>query len=307
MHLELSEESAWASGVAARLRVLQANGSEAPAATQQEFITEELERALKEVVPSKRNAFLLALGGHFPAWLVAPAGDQVSAAKAEIIEDTPERRLESLLQVAPELTPEQRLKFAAKLKAAGFVVVEESKALPAAPELEKALGGSLPQLDAERAVKLLALTSSFALTLEQLVWNLWKQIAQKSMVRRDSGPASDMRLLMRRYVAGDSEVSAQQINQIIEQSRKLTAGLLMAMGGVGPEFAKKFQERFVPHEIEELARIEKKVMETLEKACWRKYGEIYKDFGSEAAIDSLIEEAVVRYAEKVMRGQQTSA
>lgn len=307
MHFDLSEESAWAKGTAARLRVLQANGSETPAATQQEFIAEELERALKEVIPSKRKLFLQTLGGHFPAWLVAPAGLQVTAAKAEIIEDTPERRLESLLQTAPNLTAQQRLEFSAKLKAAGFVVVEQRGALNSGPELEKALGGDLAELDAERAVKLLALTTAFALTLEQLVWNLWKQIAQRSMVRRDSGPANDTRVLIRRYLSGDSEVSSQQINQIIEQSRKLTAGLLMSMGGVGPEFAKKFQERFGPQEIEELARIDKKFSESLAQACWRKYGELYKDFGNDMAIDSLIEEAVVRYAEKVMRGQQPNA
>jgi hypothetical protein len=306
MHFDLSEESAWASGMAARLRVLQANSSDAAGGAQQEFISEELERALKEVVPSKRKLFLQALGEHFPAWLVAPAGNQVSVAKPEIVEDTPERRLEALLQVAPDLTVEERLRYAAKLKAAGFTVAERGGSLPSSPELEKALGGNLPQLEAERALKLLALTTAFALTLEQLVWNLWKQIAQRSTIKRESGPANDLRLLMRRYVAGESEISAQQINQLIEQSRRLTAGLLMAMGGAGPEFAKKFQERFAPNEIEELARLEKKFSQSIENVCWKKYGELYKDFGSEAAIDSLIEEAVVLYAERVMRGQQAS-
>lgn len=305
MQFDLSEEAAWAGGTAGRLRVLQANCSEAPPRTQQEFIAEELTRALKDVVPSKRKLFLETLGGQFPAWLVAPVGAQVTAARAEIVEDTPERRLESLLQIAPHLTEQQQADFAGRLKAAGIAVVELSAYHQATPEMEKALSGKISKVDGDRALKLLALTTAFALTVDQLVWNMWKQMAQKSVIRRDASAANEIRALMRRYVEGDPEVSSQQISQLIDQSRKLTAGLLMAMGGAGLEFAKKFQEKFVPDEIRQLAELERKFTESIEKVCWKKYGEVYKDFGNEAAIDNLIQEAVVRYAEKVMRGQQT--
>ena len=307
MQANLSEEAVWASGMAARLRVLQANGSETAPSVQQEFIAEELERALKEVVPSKRKLFLQTLGDRFPAWLVAPSASQAVSTKAEIIEDTPERRLESLLQVAPKLSEDQRRDFAGKLKAAGFSVVEHSGSLEATPELQKALGGDVPQLDGDRAVKLLILSASFALTIEQLVWNVWKQIAPRSVVRRDGGPANDIRVLMRRYLAGDSEVSSQQIGQIIEQTRKLTAGLLMAMGGTGREFATSFQRRFAPQEITQLAEIEKKFTEAIEKACWRKYGELFHEFGDTGAIDNLVQETVVRIVERSLAPRQANA
>ncbi|HWN96917.1 MAG TPA: hypothetical protein VNT99_17950 [Methylomirabilota bacterium] len=306
MHTSLSEEVVWANGLAARLRVLQANGSDTAATVQQEFIAEELERALKEVVPSKRKVFLQTLADRFPAWHVAALPGDAVTARAEIVEDTPERRLESLVQIASELTEKQKADFTHKLKAAGFVVVERTGTFQVTEELQKVFGKELSNLDADRALKLLILTASFALSAEKLVWKLWKEIGERSNIRRDASPATDMTLLMRRYLGGDSEVSSQQINQLVEQSRKLTAGLLMALGGVGPEFAKKFQEKFVPNEIEALAQIEKKFAESIEKACWRKYGELYNDFGNDVAIDNLIKEAVVRYVIKIM-GQKAAA
>src|SRR6266436_5257195 len=54
MEAHFTEESVWASGLAARLRLIQATFADDAAETRQNYITEEIERALKDVVPSKR-------------------------------------------------------------------------------------------------------------------------------------------------------------------------------------------------------------------------------------------------------------
>jgi hypothetical protein len=295
----LSEETRWASGMAARLRVLQANGSEAAPGQQQEFMAEELERGLKEVVPSKRRAFLQALADRFPVWQMAALTAQGPAVTPDIVEDTPERRLEALLQIAGKLSSEERTEFSARLMSAGFAIGHSSGALQSTPELQKALGATDGELNGDRAVKLLAITAGLGLMIDQVVWNVWKQLAPKTNVART---ASDVRALMRRYLAGDSEVSSQQISQALEQSRRLTASLLMSVGGAGRTFAKKQQERFSPQEITELAKMEKKAWEALDKRCWEKYVELFREFGDEAAIDGEIQQSIAKYAEQVMQG-----
>ena len=66
MHSHLSEESLWAQGLAARLRLLQATFADDPAGTRQDYISEEITRALEGVNPARKKAYLSALGELFP-------------------------------------------------------------------------------------------------------------------------------------------------------------------------------------------------------------------------------------------------
>src|SRR6266705_3536082 len=72
MESYLSEESLWASGLASRLRLIQTNFADDSPATRQNYIAEEIDRALKAVVPSKRKSYLGALAERFPAWQAGP-------------------------------------------------------------------------------------------------------------------------------------------------------------------------------------------------------------------------------------------
>ena len=56
----LTEEAMWASGLASRLKLLQANFADDAPATRQNYITEEIDRALKSVVPARRKLHLQA-------------------------------------------------------------------------------------------------------------------------------------------------------------------------------------------------------------------------------------------------------
>src|SRR6266699_12913 len=88
----LTEEALWASGLASRLKLLQANFADDAPATRQSYLTEEIDRALKNVVPAKRKLYLQALAERFPAWqaaqsalLPAPSTATVPEAPSEVL------------------------------------------------------------------------------------------------------------------------------------------------------------------------------------------------------------------------------
>src|SRR5882672_2995233 len=68
MESYLSEEALWASGLASRLRLIQANFADDPSSVRQGYIIEEIERALKPVSPTRKEVYLEALKERFPGW-----------------------------------------------------------------------------------------------------------------------------------------------------------------------------------------------------------------------------------------------
>ncbi|MDB6122851.1 MAG: hypothetical protein JWQ71_1844 [Pedosphaera sp.] len=293
----------WASGLASRLRLVQANFADDAAPTRQNFIAEEIERALKGVVPSKRKVYLSALSEKFPAWQQSTfSPSPVAAPTAAPVQETPEVLLQKLLAVAPSLSPESKTEFARKLQQAGLAVTQNNGGgfpeLP--PELQKRLG--LPpgkQPDPERALKMLVALSELTLALDQLVWALWKQMAPKSNFRKEA----EFGKLAGPYLGGDAEVSTQLLNQPLERTRKLIAGLLGAVGRASSTYAKKHTARFAPEVIEDWAKIEKKWSESLEQVCWRKYVQHAKEHATEPAIENEIQEAIAKAAENLIMGR----
>ena len=67
MESHLSEEALWASGLASRLRLIQANFADDPSSVRQGYLLEEIERALKPVSPTRRKNYLDSLAERFPA------------------------------------------------------------------------------------------------------------------------------------------------------------------------------------------------------------------------------------------------
>src|SRR6266536_755966 len=105
MESHLSEEGLWASGLAARLRLLQATCADDPPSVRQGYMTEEIERALKPITPSRRKAYLDSLAERFPAWegVRSTASSDVQVGAAPL---TPEELVARLIELAPTLSPE---------------------------------------------------------------------------------------------------------------------------------------------------------------------------------------------------------
>jgi hypothetical protein len=297
MESHLSEESLWANALAARLKVLQANFADDDANTRQDFITQEIQQALKGTVPDKRKILLNALAERFPA---AQAASSVVVDSAPAAPQTPEALLERLVNLAPTLSAEQRASFAQQLQHAGFATEKADPGFTLPPEVLKRIGleGSA-SINTERGAKTFGMLIDMVLTLDQLVWTLWKQIAPRSVVRKEAEFAK----LSGEYLSGSAEVSSAQVLQSLERTRRMIAGLLGGLGRAGSAYARERARLFDPTAIQAVAGAEKKFTESLEFACWRVYVRLCKEYGAEAAIEKGIQEALTKAAENLILGR----
>jgi len=307
----MSEDVEWANGLGGRLRLIQASFAEDDVATRQQYLSDEISRALKTVPPTKRRAFLQALAERFPAWEAAP-----TAKKAVEVELSPEELVNRLVEVAPFLTIAQRRAFAEQLEAGGLVASRVAAPAAAAPassalgalvevpeELQKKLGiGADQVLSQTRVLRLIAVLIEFSVTLDQLSWNVWKQVAPKSIVRRDAGPDSDFRKIAGPYLMGDDEVSTAQISQVVDKTRQLLAGLLAAIGSTGESFARQFLGRVAPTAIKEKADAESGFFVGPEQKCWRKYLEVFNEING-VSIEKEIAEVLAKNTEELILGK----
>jgi hypothetical protein len=299
MESQLSEESLWAGALAARLRLLQANFADDEPATRTSFIVQEIEAALKGCAPEKKKTRLQALASRFPTWQGSALPQQSRAAASPA--ETPESLLNRLLECLPELPADKRQQFVERLKQAGLVSERPAAAsFEITPEVHKRLGLEAGRLlNAERAARSFTMFLDLALALDQFAWRIWKEIAPKSLVRKEA----DLTRLAAQFLAGGEEVSAAQLMQCLERSRKLIASYLGATRPAGHEYAKNQARLLDPNSIEVDARVEKKWNESVDVAAWRKYrDQLFKEYGAEQVIERSVQEALVKQVEVLFRG-----
>jgi len=293
----LSEEALWASGLAARLRLLQADLADDPPAARQQCFRDVIQDHLKELTPSKRQLHLEALRSRFPSWQQTSPAAPVAATPAP---ETAEDVLAKLLQLAGTLPPEARAAMSRRLQAAGFSVAQGGGALPElAPDVQKKLGlGPGQQLNPDRTIKLLTGLSEMVLALDQLVWTLWRQLNPKSTYRKEG----DFGKSIGPYLSGDPEVATALVAQPLDRTRKLIAAVLGAIGRGGANFASKHVARFGPDAIEDLAKMERSFMQSVEVTAWKKYRELFKEYCAEAAVENDVQQAIAKVAEGLLQG-----
>ena len=120
------------------------------------------------------------------------------------------------------------------------------------------------------------------LPLDQVVWAIWKQLAPRSVYRREADTAK----LVAQYVSGDLEVATQQLTQALERTRRLVAGFVGAVRPASSVFAKNHVRRFSPDEIKGLGEMERTIMLSLEVASWRAFVRLANEHLSEPAIQN---------------------
>src|SRR5258708_39551463 len=243
-----SEASSWAQEVAGRLWMLQTSFANDPPGARREYLLEEIERSLKGVVESKWAEYLDALADRFPGPERREKGAREPApAQTEAAGKTAEELAGELLSRANELTKEQKVQLSERFQAIGLGAVP-SRGLDLPPELRGKVGLTPDQpLDEERLNKLFAALLEMVVVLDNLIWNLWKTIAPKSVVRRDSG--DELRRTIGRYVAGHREVATLQITQMLDKTRQLLAGVLSAIGPTGGTYPQPHLETSPPQTI----------------------------------------------------------
>jgi len=295
-----AKPAAWAASLVTRLKYLQTNLTEATPENRQVYMEEELRRALHELPLEKRGSHLYALAQAFPEWELAAATVTAPAAAAR---QTPEEIVRAFVQLAPSLTGEQREKVKQELATLGLV-------LPSPQPVEgEALTGlrTKLKLDSEDPINVTQLARLFAayaeamLALDQLAWNVWRNAAPKSPIRRDIAQG-DLRTVTRRALAGDAESAVAQaaVQKQLEASRQLVAGLLAGLGPAGKNFARRYQQRYTPDAVREVVRAEGGKGDL---QFWKKHTELAAEV-TETVIEDDVQAAVVKYAEDLMRGGQ---
>jgi hypothetical protein len=296
----MSDDSRWVNGLAARLRVLQANFADEQPALRQSYIVDEIERALKQVPSNRRKQCMSVLSDQFPAWQSGTA--PVTAGKTQ--PPTAEALLDQFIQLAKDLPEASRAEMVKKLESAGMASKVKAPALlELTPEAQRKLGlGPDDRMDGERAAKLLGCLTDVTLALDQLVWVLWRQMAPKSNIRKEA----DISRLLGPYLKGDPETSTPLVVQALERTRRLIAALLGGVGGAGKGYANKYTQRFSPEAILSLAQLNKSFMKSIEVNSWEIFVHLSKQYANESAIESEIQEAIAKRAENLMVGKVSS-
>ena len=292
----------WALAVATTLRLKQQEHSHLPPAEREQRLETELRDAVQAVPLADRQSHLLALGKIFPSWEAATHGTYAQA-KSRI--QTPIELVDALVESAPGLAPADREQIAERLRSVGLsaaatgglgqeILTEIKSRLKLAPEEE---------IDSQRLGKLFIIFADLTLALDQLVWNLWKGAAPQSSIRREIS-SSDVRGLVRRSLCGDAEASAAQIQQQVESTRQLIAGLLAGLGSAGQTFGARFQERFAPDAIRSAVEADSSgFFASAEVKCWKHYEGLAPELTTDA-IETQVREAVVKYTEDLIRGRK---
>ena len=297
------EELDWAAKTAAQLKLIQGDFADAEATERKSYLEEEIRRSLRNIVAEKRPVHLQALSMCFPVgetWNVLD-GTQAPSAAAE---SSPEELVGRLIAMAPALSRGTLMQLGAQLQKAGFMEAAQAGPASAEPPDEFVQKMGLEPngaVDLQRLYKFTQTLSEFVVNMDKVAWNIWRAIAPKSKVRKDTTANGDFRKLAARYVGGDSEVSLAQISQLVDKLRQLLAGILTGIGPGGRSFAKQHLAQFSPEAIKGLANLESGMFVGVEQKSWRKYVELSAEL-SEDAVEAKFHEAVARYAEDLIRG-----
>lgn len=305
MAKHVSDLSKHVAATANRLRLIQIDFADESADARRGYLSEEIERALDEVVPDQRQAFLSDLLNRFPTWdpniELGRIEDQV-VSRSEF----DERELQDasflvtrLTGLASSLSDGERQAVIERLREAGLAPRSEGGwPEEGVQRIRETLQLSREtSLDPDRTLELVALVTDFAAALDQLVWRAWQNLAPKSTVRS----TTPLRTILKQFVTGDQAVPRGQVVHDIRKLRQLIAALVAA-AGMGGKHAAGYLARFAPAEIEAIVRMEGvRFLKAFEVRCWEKYREMAAELG-EAAIENKVREAVAEFAEQLMKG-----
>jgi hypothetical protein len=300
-----AETNRWATELAARLRLVQSSFADDPPDVRERVLNEELEQALHAVSHGKRKECIEALAEQFP---VPDSADPLKHVEPKedlgAVQDDPADLIQRLANSIRSMPPEESSPILKQIQESGLLPTAINGASLQVPEellgrMEKLAPGK--PLDLGRALRLLDILIEVTANLDQLVWQVWKTVAAKSVIQHEPGPYGDFRKTFAPYLSGDPEVSTEQIKQLVNKTRKLVSGLMAAMGSAGEINTHKYLDRLSPDAIRKIAEADSGVFESLEKKCWRKYVGAFEALNT-AAIEKEIFEAIRKYTEKLVLG-----
>jgi hypothetical protein len=284
----------WATRLAARLRVIQASFNDQSPEVRSGFLLEEIQREIKAVPETARAEFLDALSLLFPTIEAAPAPPPPTPEPAPL---SSVELVDALIGKFQGAGAEERSLIRERLRAAGLLVtVSEPPTIPADLRGKLGLRPEEP-LDPERYRKLFVTFAELVLTLDHVIWSIWRKLAPKSALKRES--TDQFRILLGRYLQGDREVASYQIAQFLERTRQLTVALVSGFGSAGEAFARWYLSSYAPQKIRSSVETGGHgFLANIEQRCWRRYVELAEGLNG-PLIEEQLASGVVSYVEEL--------
>ncbi len=289
-----------------RLRLIQVDFADESNETRIDYLCEEVERALKTVLPEERSEFLQRLQERFPTGNIAvqPMLKEQEGKSISVIDEAKLQDagflVHSLLEIVPTLPIDQKESIIKKLQQVGLgAQVAENYSGESIEKLRAELQlGDESGFDANRLTELIVPLASFVYKLEPLVWNTWRKLSPRSGIRQ----SGDLRKTIGQFLSNDSNVSQEQVDNELKELQRLIAAVITAISRVGSQFAKHHLAKFSPSEISSMVKMEhRSVLVSHEVKCWRKFLEL-ADTLNEDSIDTEITKAIVNYVESLVKG-----
>ncbi len=287
--------------LANRLRLLQVDFADQTDEVRREYLTEEVRRVLATVPPNERKAFLDQLQSHFPTW-DAKVEIQTRHTVSASVTDQKELRDPSflvirLIEVCKSLNEEQRRAVMDMLAQAGL-----SHAAGPGPDFppadlqevrSKLQLGPRDEINAGRALQLLAQMGEFVLSLNQVAWRTWRTMAPNSLFRQ----ANALPGTLGRFAAGDPAVGRDQVINEMRSLRQLTAALIGTLSQTGRVALQHFRG-ISPEEI--MLLVGNKGFGR-EAAYWRRYVELAGAMDA-GGVEDAMRAALAEYVEALIKG-----
>jgi hypothetical protein len=255
-----------------RLRLIQVDFADESEQTRANYLREEIEKALKNVLPDNRNEFMERLLEKFPADSFI-----TQAISTERTVESPPAIDEAGLR--PKARQDNSIELDKKLKQK-FKVEDKYN------------------ISAEKITELNAILIDFVLKLDTLAWNTWRQLSPRSAIR----PQGDLTKKTGQFLSNDNEISVNQVDDDLKVLQRLIAAMTSAVSRVGSQFAKRHLAKFSPSEIEALVRMEPgSVFVSHDVKCWKKYKEL-AEMLNEDSIEMEIRKTIVDYVESLAKG-----
>lgn len=289
-----------------RLRLIQVDFADESEQTRTAYLREEIEKALKTVLPAERNEFLDRLLERFPAgsFVTQTISKEADVQSAPVVDESQFKNVDflvgSLLEIAPALSDDQKDYIDQSLRQAGLgPKAQQSDSVELDQKLKEKLKlGNERNVNAARLAELNAMLVDFVLKLEPLVWNTWRKLSPRSTVR----PQGALTQKIGQYLCDDTEMSVNQVEDDLKVLQRLIASMTSAVSCVGGQFAKRHIAKFSPSEIEALVRMEPgSVFVSRDVKCWNKYKQLAETL-NEDSIEMEIRKAIVDYVESLAKG-----
>ncbi|UCD74778.1 MAG: hypothetical protein JSV91_13440 [Phycisphaerales bacterium] len=292
-----------------RLRMVQFDLADQEPQVRQDYLADELRRALAEVPPAERQQFLERLEDRFPSWdrQVAVASRAEEAVPRSSVD---ERELSDasflvsrLTEVLPSLNEAERQVVRDRLAAAGLGPAptvawrdDAVKTLSALLDLEKTAAP-----DPDRALAAVDLLMTAAIDLDKMIWKTWREIAPKEKLRESGKLKSNLA----RWLGGDEDISRTEVGESLENLRRMIASMILAIRNAPREWTHRHLEKMSVAAIESHVDFEgTKLLESREVKCWRKYRELAEGL-DEISIAREILQVVAEYAGRILEGART--